>query len=65
MSHIQELLNREAILANEGKADSEERKQIHTMIRLERANPPPTCFGDDDCSINTLVHCPWRIDCGQ
>jgi len=64
MSHIQELLNREAILANEGKADSEERKQIHTMIRLKRFNPAPACFGDDDCSTSVLSQCPWRIDCG-
>jgi hypothetical protein len=65
MIHIQELLNQEAILSNEGKADSEERKQIHTMIRLERANPPPTCFGYDDCSTSVLSQCPWRIDCGS
>jgi hypothetical protein len=65
MSHIQELLNQEAILSNNGKSNSEERKRIHTLIRLQRAGPAPGCFGDDDCSINMLVHCPWRIDCGS
>lgn len=64
MSELQGLLNQEAILANRGEGDSDERKLIHTMIRLKRPNPPPACFGDDDCSIDTLVHCPWRIDCG-
>jgi hypothetical protein len=64
MSRLQDLLDREAILSNEGKGDSSERQQIHTVIRLMRENPAPVCFGDDDCSTNVLVRCPWRIDCG-
>ena len=65
MSHIQELLDQEATLANTGKADSEERKQLHTAIRLMRIQPAPVCFGDDDCSTMMLSVCPWRMDCGS
>lgn len=65
MSTIQDLLNQEAFYANNGMADSEERKKIHTMIRLKRDDQwRPTCFGQDDCSTVTLSQCPWRMDCG-
>ena len=64
MSDIQELLDREAALGNEGKGNSEECMKIHTLIRLKRIAPPPVCFGDDDCSTMMLSRCPWRIDCG-
>ena len=64
MNTIQELLDKEATLANTGQGDSEERMQIHTIIRLKREAPPPVCFGQDDCSIGTLSRCAWRMDCG-
>lgn len=64
MTELQELLNKEAELSNRGKGDSEERKQIHTLIRLKRLNPAPHCFGYDDCSTMSLSVCPWRMDCG-
>ena len=63
MSTLQDLLDQEARLSNTGKGDSEERKKILTIIRLKRIAPPPTCFGDDDCSIMMLSRCPWRMDC--
>ena len=65
MTELQELLNKEAQLCNEGRGDSEERKQVHTIIRLKRSSPPPVCFGYDDCSTTMLSVCPWRIDCGS
>ena len=65
MSELQKLLDREAELSNTGQGDSEERKKIHTLIRLMRnETQQPDCFGDDDCSTNILSQCPWRIDCG-
>lgn len=63
--NLQELLDKEAVLANTGKTESKERMEIHTLIRLardERYRPP--CFGEDDCSTEMLMRCPWRIDCG-
>ena len=64
MSDMQDLLNQEATLCNTGKGDSDERKQIHTLIRLKRKDPAPPCLGHDDCSTLVLSTCPWRIDCG-
>jgi hypothetical protein len=65
MSNIQDFLDREAQLSNEGKGDSAERQQILTVIRLMRdESQRPFCFGQDDCSTWMLVHCPWRFDCG-
>lgn len=64
MNELQNLLDEEARLSNIGQGNSEERKKIHTTIRLMRTAPPPVCFGDDDCSVMMLVRCPWRIDCG-
>ena len=64
-SRIQELLNEEARLSNEGKADSSERQQLLTVIRLMRDEQKrPICFGEDDCSTHFLSICPWRMDCG-
>ena len=63
--NIQDLLDREAQLSNAGKGDSKDRMQIHTLIRLKRVQPAPVCFGEDDCSTNMLMRCPWRIDCGE
>lgn len=63
-NNLQYLLDQEAKLSNAGKGDSEERQQLLTIIRLKRAAPPPVCFGEDDCSIGMLTHCPWRMDCG-
>ena len=60
---MQDLLNQEATLCNTGHGKSEERQQVHTLIRLKRTDRPP-CFGEDDCSTLMLSTCPWRIDCG-
>lgn len=69
MTEIQDLLNQEAFYANNGQADCEERKQLHTLIRLKRvaadgSSETPWCFGHDDCTTLVLSQCPWRIDCG-
>jgi hypothetical protein len=64
LTELQKLLNEEAMLSNTGRGDSEERKKIHTMIRLKRTNQP-RCFGQDDCATVTLSTCPWRMDCGS
>jgi hypothetical protein len=69
LSEIQDLLNQEALLANTGMGNSEERQQIHTLIRLMRvaadgSSESPWCFGHDDCTTLVLSTCPWRIDCG-
>ena len=45
LTEIQDLLDQEATLANNGQADSEERKKLHTVIRLKRVSPAPVCFG--------------------
>lgn len=65
MTHLQNLLDQEANLSNEGKSDSMERQQILTAIRLMRGESPPICFGHDDCSTSILSQCPWRFDCGE
>lgn len=65
MLDIQQLLDQEAELANRGSDDNEERKKIHTIIRLMRDETQrPACFGEDDCSTMILSRCPWRMDCG-
>jgi hypothetical protein len=64
MPNLQDLLNEEAKLCNTGFGDSEERRRIHTVIRLKRTHQPG-CFGEDDCSTQMLSTCPWRIDCGN
>ena len=66
MTRIQELLDLEARLGNEGMNKShpffvivvEEIKQL-------RGTEQPACFGYDDCSTSILVQCPWRLDCGD
>ena len=40
------------------------RKIIHEEIKVLRGNEAPICHGEDDCSTNMLMRCPWRIDCG-
>ena len=65
VTELQTLLNQEAMLSNTGHGDSLQRQQVHTLIRLKRENPAPSCFGDDDCSTLVLSQCPWRIDCGE
>ena len=65
MSELQDLLNLEAMYSNNGQGDSEDRKKIHTLIRLKREQPAPPCFGEGDCSTLMLSTCPWRIDCGS
>jgi len=65
MSTMQELLDKEAKLSNQGLGDSEERQQLLTAIRLMRNEQyRPACFGEDDCSTTFLSRCPWRMDCG-
>ena len=63
LDKLQELLDEEANLGNAGKV--EERKPILMLIKLIRGNRPRVCWGEDDCSTMTLIHCPWRIDCGS
>lgn len=66
MNHLQNLLNQEAKLSNEGKSDSEERQKILTAIRLIRDERfRPNCFGHDDCSTDMLIRCAWRNECGS
>lgn len=64
MSHIQELLDKEAKLSNRGQ-NNEFRWMIHAEIKQLRGNTAPSCWGHDDCSTNMLMRCPWRIDCGS
>lgn len=64
MSTIQELLDKEAQLANDGHSKSEFRIIILEEIKARRGTVAPSCWGEDDCSTMTLVRCPWRIDCG-
>lgn len=60
---LQDLLAQEAQLGNSGK--KKEQEQIHVIIILKRGHIPPSCWGEDDCSSNILLTCPWRIDCGD
>ena len=65
MSKLQELLDKEAKLSNDGLGDSKERQEILKVIRVMRKGlHQPLCFGQDDCSTNMLSKCPWRMDCG-
>ena len=64
MTTLQELLDQEARLSNEGHGDSDFRKIIHEEIKVRRGSEAPICWGQDDCSTNMLMRCPWRIDCG-
>jgi hypothetical protein len=66
MTHIQELLNEEAKMSNNGM-DKEHpfRKIILEEIRQLRGAEVPACFGHDDCSTTVLSQCPFRMDCGS
>ncbi len=64
MSTIQDLLDKEARLSNEGHGKSEFRIIVLEEIKRLRGNDAPVCWGEDDCSTNMLMRCPWRIDCG-
>jgi hypothetical protein len=64
MATIQELLDQEARLSNEGHGKSEFRIVILEEIKVRRGTDAPHCWGEDDCSTLTLIKCPWRIDCG-
>ncbi len=61
---LQELLDKEAKLANSGHGKSELRIIIHEEIKSRRGAQAPPCWGEDDCSTMMLMRCPWRIDCG-
>ena len=65
MATIQELLDKEARLSNDGHGDSDFRKIIHEEIKARRGHDAPACWGEDDCSTSILMRCPWRIDCGS
>ena len=58
MIDLQQLLDEEAQLANK-------RYAVHQLIKQQRGNDPPVCWGEDDCSTLILMRCPWRIDCGN
>jgi hypothetical protein len=64
MATIQQLLDQECALANEGKGQHEFRTIILAEIRQRRGTEAPVCFGEDDCSSLILSQCPWRMDCG-
>jgi hypothetical protein len=64
MATIQQLLNQEAGLANNGHEHSPLRVIIWEEIRQRRGPYAPECFGHDDCSTLILSQCPWRMDCG-
>jgi hypothetical protein len=64
MTHIQELLDLQANLSNEGKKHSDEYHNVCITIKELRGTQPPFCWGQDDCSTLILSQCPWRIDCG-
>ena len=65
MSTMQELLDKEARMSNEGLAKHEFRVIILEEIKARRGHEAPVCWGHDDCSTMMLVRCPWRIDCGD
>ena len=62
--NMQELLDKEAELANAGHSKSVLRIILHEEIKSRRGEFAPYCHGNDDCSTETLMKCPWRIDCG-
>ncbi len=63
--YVQELLDKEAQMSNEGMDNNHPfRKIIHEEIKSLRGNVAPSCHGEDDCSTAMLSMCPWRIDCG-
>lgn len=50
MSRIQELLDKEATMANEGH-DNDFRKIILLEIKQLRGNDAPECWGEDDGTV--------------
>jgi hypothetical protein len=38
---------------------------IKHQIEKLRGTRPPSCFGNDDCSSQSLSTCPWSMDCGK
>lgn len=66
MTHLQQLLDKEAELSNRGQ-NNDLRWMIHAEIKHIRGpeSMAPSCWGEDDCSTNMLMRCPWRIDCGS
>ena len=66
MTEIQDLLDEEAKMSNNGMSkDHPFRKIILEEIRQRRGEPVPGCFGHDDCSTSVLSQCPFRMDCGE
>ena len=65
MTEMQQLLNHEAWLSNNGQGASTERKVVHRKIIELRGTTYPGCHGHDDCSTSILSTCPFRIDCGN
>lgn len=65
MTSLQDLLNQEAQLSNQGHGHSDFRKIVLEEIKRRRGTDAPPCWGHDDCSTNILMRCPWRIDCGD
>lgn len=65
MTTMQELLDKEAELSNNGQSKNEFRLIILEEIKTLRGTHPPMCWGADDCSTNILITCPWRIDCND
>lgn len=65
-STIQDLLNKDAQLGNDGlPAVHPFRQIVQIEIKQRRGGGAPACWGEDDCSISMLMRCPWRIDCGS
>ena len=64
---LQKLLDEEARLSNIAYQNNTtvDLSLIHNKIKEMRGNNPPPCWGDDDCSTEFLMRCPWRIDCGS
>jgi hypothetical protein len=65
ITRLQDLLNQEAQLGNEGLVATHPfRMIIHEEIKQLRGTEKPWCFGEDDCSTSMLSTCPWRQECG-
>ena len=63
---LQDLLDKDAQLSNSGVERSHPfRKIVREEIVMRRGSNKPICHGEDDCSTNLLMRCPWRIDCGE
>jgi len=51
-------------LVNQYNRKSNELFALKKQIVELRGTKPPSCFGEDDCSTEILVRCPWSLDCG-